>query len=207
MRRLAPPRRGESLAFDTMSITQKLIDDCKRDRTPAQLELFRLCYPRLMPVCRRYVREHDVSEMLNIGFFKVLKGLHKYEYKDEVLFMQWACRVLINAIIDEIRSRKRYQLRHTSVDNVEINGFAREATFNTADLELDTEHIHAMINKLPEGQKRVFNLYVVDAYSHKEIGTMLEMSETTSRWYLAQARKALQAMLAEYAQTSNKIKA
>ncbi|MDX1478654.1 MAG: sigma-70 region 4 domain-containing protein, partial [Saprospiraceae bacterium] len=81
------------------------------------------------------------------------------------------------------------------------------ADYNLADLRLDAEHIHQMIAELPEMPRRVFNLYVIDSYSHKEIAGMLEMSENTSRWYLAQARKTLQARLAAYTKQQINVKA
>ena len=207
MRWLVPIYRDESLAFVGMSITEKLIDQCKRNKTRAQIELFKLCYPQLMPVCKRYVKEDEAAAMLNLGFYKVLKGVQRYEFSNEIVFMHWAKRVVINAIIDELRKQKKYKDQHTAVDHLEINGMATKASYNAAALHMDAEHIHNMIAKLAPVQQTVFNLYVVDGYVHKEIAERLEMSENTSRWYLAQARKELQAMLAVYSNQQIKVKA
>ena len=190
-----------------MGITGQLIEACRRNKTRAQIRLFELCYPVLMPVCRRYVSREEAAGMLNLGFYKVLKGLPKYDFTGEERFLQWARRVVINAIIDDLRRNRRYKASHVHQDHATINGIHRGADQNLGDLQLDAEHIHLMISELPEIPRRVFNLYVIDSYTHKEIAGMLEMSENTSRWYLAQARKTLQARLAAYTKQQINVKA
>ncbi|MDX1408707.1 MAG: RNA polymerase sigma factor [Saprospiraceae bacterium] len=189
-----------------MSITAQLIEACKRDKTRAQIRLFELCYPNLMPVCRRYVRDAEAPGMLNIGFYKVLRGLRNYEFTGETRFLQWSRKVLINAIIDELRKQKKYMNSHVHTDHAMMNGVHAPATRNMAELELDAAHIHAMIRELPEMHARVFNLYVIDSYSHQEIAQMFEISENTSRWYLLQARKLLQAKLAAHLHHQEKVR-
>lgn len=147
-----------------------------------------------MPVCKRYVSHpEEAREMLNIGFYRVLKGLMKYEYKGEEVFHHWTRRIIINAIIDEFRKTKRYRETFTSTDSGDLNGSTALAISvdNEAALAMDAAHIYRMISELPEMQQQVFNLYVIDDYQHKEIASMFSISEATSRWYLGEARKAL----------------
>jgi RNA polymerase sigma factor (sigma-70 family) len=184
-----------------MRISNELIERCKGGVNSAQVQLYELCYPRLMPVCKRYVgHPEEAREMLNIGFYRVLKGLKKYTYKGEEVFHHWTRRIIINAIIDEFRKTKRYRATIKTTETGEINGSDALvlSADNTAALEMDAEHIHRMIAELPEMQQQVFNLYVIDDYKHKEIAELFNISAGTSRWYLGEARKALQKKVRAY---------
>lgn len=177
-----------------MRISHELIERCKKGASSAQVQLYELCYPRLMPVCKRYVSHpEEAREMLNIGFYRVLKGLKKYEYKGEDVFHHWTRRIIINAIIDEFRKTKRYRETFTPTDSGDLNGSTSLAISvdNEAARIMDAAHILHMISELPEMQQRVFNLFVIDDFRHKEIASMFDISEATSRWYLGEARKAL----------------
>ncbi|MDX1479091.1 MAG: sigma factor, partial [Saprospiraceae bacterium] len=100
-----------------MGITGQLIEACRRNKTRAQIQLFELCYPVLMSVCRRYVSQDEAPGMLNLGFYKVLKGLQKYDFTGEVRFLQWARRVVINAMIDDMRRNRKYKSSHIQQDH------------------------------------------------------------------------------------------
>lgn len=186
-----------------MGITSELIRLCKQDNTDAQMQLYRLCYARLFGICRRYESiEHDAGALFNNGFYKVLKGLAKHEFRDEDTFLIWARRVIINDMIDSYRRTKTYRSHNTNTDFSGPNGAVlshsahRGAALNMGELELDAEYLHELIASLPEIQRQVFNLHALDEYPHKEIAEKLGMTEGTSKWYLSEARKTLRAKLA-----------
>ena len=184
-----------------MAITSELIRQCRQDRTEAQMQLYRLCYARLFGVCRRYESiEHDAGALFNSGFYKVLKGLAKHEFRDEEAFLIWARRVVINNMIDLYRRTKTYHAHNTPTDfnGSSTPGFSAENrgyTLNVGDLELDAEYLYELIDGLPDIQRKVFNLHALDNYPHKEIAKMLGMTEGTSKWYLSEARKTLRSKL------------
>lgn len=180
-----------------MGITGELIRKCQEGNTDAQMQLYRLCYPRLVGVCRRYENlEHDAGALFNSGFFKVLKGLVKHEFQSEETFMFWARRVIINDMIDTYRRTRKHRALNTPTDFSGASVEHNSADLNTGSLDLDAEYLLEIINSLPEIQRQVFNLHALDDYPHKEIAKILGMTEGTSKWYLSEARKTLRKKLA-----------
>ena len=129
--------------------------------------------------------------MLNIGFTKMLYNLEKY--KPEVPFKAWMRKVMINVLIDEYRKEKRHQENILYVED--YNETKEHAELNDALVKMNVDQIHALIVKLPPVSQKVFNLFVIDGYSHKEIGAMLNMSEGTSKWHLNSSRTKLKDMI------------
>ena len=169
-------------------IDKELIAACRREERKAQNELHRLCYGFLMGICLRYEKnKDDAAALLNLAFFKILTRLD--QYKDNVPFEAWAKRVTINTLIDEFRKKNKDQ--HQFVESFDHSLPLSFMDFNEADQRFDAEDLERMIRDLPEMSQKVFNLYIVDGYNHKEIGEMLHISEGTSKWHLFTARKTL----------------
>ena len=175
-----------------MEIKLDLLTACIRHERKAEYELYRIAYPYLMSICFRYVHSHEEArEMLNMGFMKILYNLEKYE--PQVSFKAWARKVMINVLIDEYRKEKRH---HEVIRYVETyNEESENAELNEAMVKMNVDQIHALIMKLPPVSQKVFNLYAVDGYSHKEISGMLNMSEGTSKWHLNFSRGKLKEMI------------
>lgn len=175
-----------------MQINQELLDRCRKQDRRAQNELYKACYGPLMAVCLRYEKnKEEAGILLNESFFKILTKLDLYQR--DVPFEAWAKRITINTIIDELRRRRRDRLE--LVESMEFNLPLNTMDYNEADQKFDAEELVEMIRKLPPVTQKVFNLYVVDGYSHKEISDMLSMSEGTSKWHLSHARKTIKEML------------
>ena len=175
-----------------MTIQPQLIDLCiKRDRR-AEYELYKLTYSYLMSICMRYSKDKDAaSESLNIGFLKILKNLSTY--KSHIPFKSWIRRVMVNTLIDEYRKNKREKEKISYVqDYFDSSDFS---DVNEALSRLNYQQIISHINLLPEATKKVFNLFAIDGYSHKEIGEMLRISEGTSKWHLNAARQKLKEII------------
>ncbi len=174
-----------------MEISLDLITACIRRERKAEYELYRVTYSYLISICLRYTNSREeAKEMLNIGFLKILYNLEKY--KPEVPFKKWIRKVMINTLIDEYRKEKKHNERIEYVENYsETQDYAE---LNEAMVKMDVDQIHSLIVKLPPVSRRVFTLYVIDGFNHKEIAEMLEITDGTSRWHLNFSRIKLKEM-------------
>jgi RNA polymerase sigma-70 factor (ECF subfamily) len=147
-----------------------------------------------MPVCSRYHNnEEDARSSLNVGFMKILKGLDTIDSK--VNFAAWSKRIMINTLIDEYRKKKNYRNHIASKETERELDVELSLSVNEAESDLGYQNLLTLIAQLPVISGRVFNLYVIDGYNHKEIGELLGMSEGTSKWHLSTARKLLREKL------------
>lgn len=178
----------------SVEVTTELIHSCREDDRKAINALYEYCFHLLMPVCFRYNKnEEDARAAYNNGFIKILKGLEKLD--GEVNYNAWFRRIMVNSLIDEYRKNKKYNDRISRSDDERELDFFSVGTQNDAESNLGCENIVAMITELPETTATVFNMYVIDGYSHKEIGEILGMSDGTSKWHLSTARKMLREKL------------
>lgn len=143
-----------------------------------------------MSVCMRYKRDHDeAASAVNEGFLKILNNLEKYDSK--LPFEAWIKRIMINHVIDDFRKNRKVQELIEYADFSERNEIDDPVDYNEADILFDTGDIEEMIKTLPPVTQKVFNLFAIDGYAHKEIAEFLNMSEGTSKWHLNSARKKL----------------
>jgi RNA polymerase sigma factor (sigma-70 family) len=186
-----------------MNIEVELITACINREQRAEYELYERTYPYLMSICLRYVNSREEArEMFNIGFFRILNNLKKYELNTS--FKSWINKVMVNVLIDEYRKEKKHHENIKYVENYE--DLEEHSEVNNALVKMDLEQILSLIVKLPPASQKVFNLYVIDGFSHKEISGMLGMSEGTSRWHLNFSKQQLKEMIQNIV-SPNKIKA
>jgi RNA polymerase sigma-70 factor (ECF subfamily) len=126
-----------------------------------------------------------------MGFLKILNNLEKYN--EEVPFKAWIRKIMINTLIDEYRKHKKQSEVIDFVEEYYENGSYYEQ--NGAIDKMSAAQIHSLIAKLPPMAQQVFNMFVIDGYSHKEIGEILDIEEGTSKWHLNSARQKLKEML------------
>jgi RNA polymerase sigma factor (sigma-70 family) len=175
-----------------MNIDIDLITACINRERKAQYELYKLTYRYLMSICVRYTGSYEeAQEALNTGFLKILNNLEKY--KSHIPFKTWIRKVIINVLIDEYRKEKAH--KETIEYKPDYAESAAHASINEAIARMNVEEIHRYIMKLPPVSQRVFNLYVIDGFEHKEIAAMLGISEGTSKWHLHHSREQLKVML------------
>ena len=175
-----------------MKIGPHLIALCIKQDRKAEYELYKESCSFLMGICMRYSKDKDTaSAALNMGFLKILSNLN--HYKPEIPFSAWIRRIMINTLIDEYRKQKKERERVTYVENYYDNADYSEV--NEALSKISYDQILVEINKLPMATRKVFNLFVIDGFSHKEIGELLEISEGTSKWHLNAARQKLKEQL------------
>jgi RNA polymerase sigma factor (sigma-70 family) len=177
-----------------MNISANLLNACRRNDRKAQNELYKSCFSVLMSVCVRYQKdESEARAALNQGFLKILNHLEHYNPK--VPFEAWIRRIMINTLIDEYRKTQKERQRTEYVDFSATDTFNDAVDFNLADQLFDAQAVTALVQQLPPTTQKVFNLYVIDGYSHKEIAEMLGSSEGTTKWHLSTARQTLKNLL------------
>ena len=174
-----------------------IIDGCLQKNRRSQEELFKLFYGKMLVVCMRYTNDRDsAQEVLQEGFIKIFEKLGAFDYKGS--FEGWIRRIIANTAIDSIRRSKR---------DPYLSGDDNDFKLGAEDLMEERERLETMdlkaeiameaIQQLSPAYRTVFNLYVLEDYSHKEIGEILGISEGTSKSNLAKARMNLQKMLNE----------
>lgn len=175
-----------------MQIDNYLIEQCKNNQRKAQEELYKKLFPYLMGICYRYFLSKEISkEIVNTTMFKILTQIH--QFNNEYPFKVWASKITVNCIIDELRKKQKINNNIEYVDAYNSNSDYTE--INPALSKMSANEILTLIDKLEPTEKTVFNLFIIDGYSHKEIAELLNISEGTSKWYLNQARTKLKKML------------
>ena len=156
----------------------------------AQSALYKMCYPILMRIGWRYETEDGMAaEYVNIAFLKIIQNLSKYA--EPVPFEAWIRRIMINCVIDEFRKNKKYKELMVRNQNGIFPDTDSLIDINEADQQLHAEDIRQLLKLLPEATAKVFNLFVFDEYTHKEIAELLGISEGTSKWHVSTARQIL----------------
>lgn len=161
---------------------EQLIQDCQANSIRAQEQLYRLFAPKLFAVCLKYSRNYaDAEDNMQDGFLIIFNKIGQFKFKGS--FEGWAKRVMINNVLQKYRSEGIFEL-------------VSENMPEEAEVEIETESVSmdflvGIIQQLPDRYRMVFNLYVIDGYSHKEIAEMLGITTGTSKSNLARARMIL----------------
>jgi RNA polymerase sigma-70 factor (ECF subfamily) len=165
------------------------IEACIAKERWAQKQLYEENYALLLGVCIRYSgTQDDAKDILHEGFIKILNNIHKYQPGTSLI--AWMRRIIVNTAIDYYRMQTR---RRT--DDLE-SAFDIQTDEPDALSKLTVQEIIKCIQQLSPAYRSVFNLYVVEGYSHKEIADILEITESTSRSNLVKARSKLKDLLA-----------
>lgn len=163
---------------------QDLIERCIAGESKAQRELYDLLKGQLMGICIRYNRaREDAHDVFQEAMIRLFKNISQAKEVDN--FEAWVRRITTNAAIDAYKKRKAYL--HVSIDDAKVPEFV-DMEVNAFE-RLKAEEIVALLHKIPDNQRLVFNLYVIDGYSHIEIATQLNMAESTSRVLLTRGKR------------------
>ena len=162
----------------------KLVKKALKNNRDAQHVLFEMYSPKMLSVCRYYIKDvqHAEESMLN-GFFKVFSNLKNF--KNEGSFEGWIRRIMIRESISFLRQQKKIEF---AVEDIYFNN---DYT-NNIKTEIEVAEIQQLIDALPEGYKMVFIMYAIEGYKHHEIADILNITEGTSKSQLFKARKVLQ---------------
>lgn len=168
---------------------RELIKLCKKGDRKGQKLLFNKFSAAMTRLCLRYIKnEEETLEVVSEGFIKVFKHLQQFHYEREGGLVVWVKTIMVNESLQYLRKHKPM---YVNIDDDHIG----ETVNNEALSEMDAEYIYTAILKLPDGYRTVFNLYVIEGYSHKEIAEKLQISEGSSRSQLTHARKKLQRLI------------
>ncbi|MDR3680415.1 MAG: RNA polymerase sigma factor [Flavipsychrobacter sp.] len=162
---------------------QELIDGCIRNDRNAQEKIYKLFYPKMMSLVRRYIdREMQAEEVLNNGFLRAFQKVEQYTFKGS--FEGWLRKIVFHAVSDYVKQNVQY---NDKVVLIEKDQFVQK---DHAD-RLYYDQLLQLVEALPASTRAVFNMYVMEGYSHKEIGKILSISEGTSKWHLSEGRRVL----------------
>lgn len=175
----------------TEGIDIQLIKSCIKGNRESQKALYDLLAPRMFPVCIRYIGDRiEAEDVLQDGFVTLFTRLQ--DFKGEGAFEGWARKIFVTTALMELRRKDALKM---SEDLETVRGMKAEAT--TQLQNIGYKDLMKLITQLPPGFRTVFNMYAIEGYSHKEIGDILGISETTSRTQLSRARLWLQNKIKE----------
>jgi RNA polymerase sigma factor (sigma-70 family) len=162
-----------------------IIDGCKQGKRVSQEKLYKMFYPKMMSMVKRYTNIHQyhlAEEILNNGFLKVFQKIDTYKFEGS--FEGWVRRVIYHSIFDYVRQNMKYNEKVVFVEKDQV--IDSDLTSN-----LNYKELIKLIQELPDNTRAVFNMYVMEGMPHKEISEGLGMSEGTSKWHLFEARRLL----------------
>lgn len=163
-------------------ILDTLIDECKKGNTKAYEQLYRQLSPKLFAVCLKYSRSYEeAQDNLQDGFLLLFDKIHQFQFKGS--FEGWAKRVVINNTLQQYRNKGVFEIVSENLPD--------DSEVEIEDENVSLEFLTKIIQKLPDRYRLVFNLYVMDGYSHKEIAEMLDINIGTSKSNLARAKNIL----------------
>jgi RNA polymerase sigma factor (sigma-70 family) len=166
----------------------EIIQGCLKKNAAAEHALFQRYAGVLMTICRRYGgNPTEAEDMLQEAFIRIFKFINQYQGTGS--FEGWLKRITVRSCLQILQARKvrftdlpdSYQETQTSVPDIIA--------------DLDAEEILKQISYLPDGYRMIFNLYVMEGYTHEEIGQILKIKAATSRSQLSKARNMLQAKI------------
>ena len=174
------------------SEVQEWVCACRKGHARAQRKLFKHFYSMAMQICMRYAGSSDeAADMLNEGFLKVFSNLDKYESTGS--FEAWLKRVVSNAALDY---RRRYVQQ---VELVELDGLQEvqiaDYSMNDAVSNISSQELIGLIQTLPPVTRTVFNMFVFEGFSHREIAEEMGITENTSAWHVNSARSKLKELI------------
>lgn len=162
---------------------EELIRGCIRNERSAQEQLYRLFYARMMGVVRRYIdQEMQAEEVLNNGFLRAFQKVEQYTFQGS--FEGWLRKIVFHAVSDYVKQNVRY---NEKIVLIEKDQYVHK---DHAD-KLYYNQLLELVQGLPDATRTVFNMYVMEGFSHKEIGKLLNISEGTSKWHLSEGRRVL----------------
>lgn len=168
----------------------QLLAGCVRKNAAAQEALYQRFSPRMFGVCYRFAKNReDAEDMLQEGFIKVYTQIA--QFRNEGSLEGWIRRIVVHTCINILKRNKKFA-ETMDIADVADQIMVRE---DPAGSLFEVRQIVETIRTLPLGYRTVLNLYAIEGYSHKEIGTMLDIGESTSRSQYTRAKAMLEELL------------
>ena len=168
---------------------EAILKGCLQNDPTAQRELYNRYSPKMLSVCYRFAHNREDAEyMLQEGFIKIFSQMHTFGNRGA--FEGWIRRIIVHTCINILKKNKKF---NESVDIIHATGaMVREESVPSI---VQAKQIVECIRMLPIGYRTVLNLYALEGYSHREIGTMLDIEESTSRSQYTRAKAMLEEIL------------
>ena len=177
-----------------MDLTQ-LINDCKNNDRKAQEQLYRLYSTKLFSACLKYSRNYtEAQDNLQDGFILIFNKIEQYSFKGS--FDGWLKRVMINNVLQQYRTQTFLSLVNEDIQE--------DCEIEIDDENISLDYLLKIIQELPDRYRLVFNLYIIDDYSHAEIAEMLSINIGTSKSNLSRARMILKEKIEQHKNEANK---
>ncbi|MCK9255058.1 MAG: sigma-70 family RNA polymerase sigma factor [Bacteroidales bacterium] len=176
---------------------KKIVDGCIRGNVKYQQILYKATYGKMLGLCLRYAEnKEEAKDFLHDGFIKVFEKIKFFKHSGSI--EGWIRRIIVNNTIDTIRRKNRMAFTNDSEnDLMKLSADTNDNIDDINTMQANAEIIIGLIQELSPAYKTVFNLYVIEEYTHKEIAEMLNISIGTSKSNLAKAKARLKNMFIE----------
>ncbi len=181
------------MTSETVDNEQLLVRRAKEGDTTALRAVYKLYVRYLTAVCSRYItNSEDVKDILQDSFLKIFSTLDTYEYRGVGTLKNWLAKIVVNETLKFINKNNRLEF-------TDLAETADDIADEEPDLDcIPSQDIFDMIRQLPDGYRTIFNLYVIEGKSHKEISTLLNIGESTSASQLHRAKTMLAAKIRQF---------
>jgi len=165
----------------------KHIQDCRKQQREAQRMVYEIMAPKLYRLCKRYLKkEEEIEEVLADAFFIIFTKID--QLKEDLAFEAWSRKITVNNCLLQIKK------------NINFNLYLEDVSYNSQPLadevtDLEEEDLLNLLKYIPDGCQTIFNLFVIEGYSHKEIAEQLGISEGTSKSQLNAAKSKLKELV------------
>lgn len=177
-----------------------IVRGCQQNDILCQEQLYKLFYPEMIKICSRYANDDDgAGSIYNDAMLRVFKNIG--EYKEEGKLGAWIRKIVVHCCIDFCKKKVVFA-RRLSEDYREDFSISPEA-FNI----VSAKEIQKLLAQLPASTAIVFNMYVYEGFTHKQIGERLGISDGTSKWHLSEAKRLLKNKIDNFITTTTKANA
>jgi RNA polymerase sigma-70 factor, ECF subfamily len=161
------------------------IEGCLKNDPASQEALYKYCFAQFIKICMGYhAGKDDAVASFNKAMHKVFTGMHQYRNEGPVL--GWIRKIIVNTCLNDLRGRARFSA--VEIDDREINRFTAEPEIYAG---LEVKQVMELVQQLPPATRIVFNLFIMEGFTHEQIAKQLGITAGTSKWHLNQARQLL----------------
>ncbi|MBL7748172.1 MAG: sigma-70 family RNA polymerase sigma factor [Chitinophagaceae bacterium] len=169
-----------------------IIRGCRENDLQSQEQLYRLCYPDMIKICCRYAGDLDGAGIIyNNAMLKAMKSIQTYQHDGRLT--AWIKTIVINCCLDFVKKQNKFRNKVQDALPDETVSIPEEA-FSA----VSVKEIQQLIQQLPKATATVFNLYIYEGFTHRQIGEALGISEGTSKWHVNEGRRLLKTKLTHF---------
>lgn len=160
-----------------------LVKGCCSNQLQSQRQLYELCYPDMIKICYRYAKDTEgAGTIFNDAMLRVFKNIAAYQ--EEGKLMGWIKTIVVNCSIDYCKRQNSFiQVQPGMMEDMSIDPEVLD--------RVSGKEIQQLLKKLPGATATVFNMFVYDGFTHRQIAAILNISEGTSKWHVSEAKKLL----------------